>query len=270
MAACSARRWLARNAARVKLVHSNRLAAASACTSLVACLPALEDVTLRLAPCMFSEDLGSLLELLAWCPRLRALDLLIEDELDEAWEADMYEYEDYVKRGLQRFFPGATAFAQLHSLTKLALCFDEDAAHPLARRVLHDIVTALVPLTGLTELAVLFPMKAARRPAVVPAALAQLTGLRSLELSGLIHTVLEAGCLDLPNLASLGFRDCHFQRPEVLPGVSAFALPSLARIKLTECRGGSDALVSYELERLPRLQRMVFATGELCRDGASL
>ena len=48
LAACAARRWLARNAAGVKLVRNWTKAAAPACASLVSCLPALEDVELRL------------------------------------------------------------------------------------------------------------------------------------------------------------------------------------------------------------------------------
>ena len=52
---------------------------ASACASLVPCLPALEDVTLSLGETLWDpEGLGCLLEALAWCPRLRALDLFIE------------------------------------------------------------------------------------------------------------------------------------------------------------------------------------------------
>ena len=114
VAACSARRWLARNAAGVKLVHGYRLAAASACTNLVACLPALEDVRLRLPA---SEDLGNLLEALAWCPRLTALDLCIDDEGDDDADVDPYSYE-YDEEDMRRF-PDAPAFAKLHSLTKL-------------------------------------------------------------------------------------------------------------------------------------------------------
>ena len=290
----------------MQLAYSHRLAAAAACKSLVACLPALEDAELRL---LGSEDLGSLLEALAGCPCLTALNLHVVDEEDmDEEEADIlyhgyvqcvsqphapdlhmvddedadisyHEYEQCLYRphtgalsarhmqrrtcdedGAQRFFPDATAFAKLQSLTKLTLSFYDETSQSWCPRGLSEILTALVPLTGLAELAVCLS-----EDAVVPAALAQLKGLRSLELSGLTRTVLEAGCLDLPNLASLGFRNCHL-RPEVLPGVPAFAFPSLMRIKLTDCRGRSDVSVNYELVRLPRLQRMVFETGKPCRD----
>ena len=50
---------------------------ALACASLVTCLPALEDVSLWLCP-LNKDDLWCLLEALAWCPRLKALDLSME------------------------------------------------------------------------------------------------------------------------------------------------------------------------------------------------
>ena len=256
VAAYSATRWLARNAAGVKVVRSHRLAAASACTSLVACLPALEDVKLCLPG---SDELGGLLEVLAWCPRLRALDLRIEDEVDD--EEDPYSYDYDEENDAQRLFPDATAFAKLHSLTKLALSFYEDSNSLLAPLVLSDIVTALVPLTGLAELKLWW-----QGDAVVPAALAQLTALRSLMLSGISRPVFDAGCLDLTNLVSMAFCQCRFGR-QVLPGVTA--LPSLTRISCSLCCEGPDEF-AYQLVRLPRLQRMVLATGEPCRDAPRL
>ncbi len=69
-------------------------------------------------------------------------------------------------------FPDAAAFAMLRSLTKLALWFNHEDGFCLA-----DIVSALVPLTGLLELFVHI-----HQPDVVPAALTQLKGLRSLRL----------------------------------------------------------------------------------------
>ena len=69
LAACSARRWLARNAAGVKLIRSQTDASASACVSLVSFLPALEGVDLSFCNPVFANDLGCLLEALAWCPR---------------------------------------------------------------------------------------------------------------------------------------------------------------------------------------------------------
>ena len=139
----------------------------------------------------------------------------------------------------------------------------------MASRIPSDVVTALAPLTGLAGLAVWPPEEA-----VVPAALAQLTGLRLLEFSGLNHTVFEPGCLDLPGLVSLDFRECHFYREKVPPGVPA--LPSLTRICFGACsiglrvRDKGPEEFSYQLVRLPWLQRMVSETGELCRDWARL
>ena len=75
LAACAARRWLARNAAGVKIIHTHTGVEAVAWISLVSCLPALQDVTLHVTGVNTEDDLGCLLEALAWCPRLRALDL---------------------------------------------------------------------------------------------------------------------------------------------------------------------------------------------------
>ena len=106
---------------------------ASKCASLVSCLPALERVVLVLS-LLTRDDLGGLLEALAWCPRLRALDLSVEcfasSEGDLHWP-----------------LPYASAFAKLSSLTTLGLEFDEEKPFTLA-----DVVGALVPLTGLVEL----------------------------------------------------------------------------------------------------------------------
>ena len=197
----------------MKVVHGNQLiadlAAAPACTILVAGLPALEDVKLSLP----AWELGSLLEALAGRPRLRALDLRIEDEYE--YPADAWSYPDscFEANGalkgsdVPKRFTDAPAFAKLHSLTKLALSLNKETVDcEVYSHVVSDIVTALVPLTGLAELALWW-----QGEAVVPAALAQLTGLRSLELSHLVSTVLEAGGLNLPNLVSLDFQWCHFQ-----------------------------------------------------------
>ena len=232
LAGCSARRWLARNAAGVKLIERNELfAAASACTSLVSCLPALEDVELRLpGPTLSPDDLGCLLEALAWCPRLRALSLVMDDDLEHCVMYDGYEEGD-------TRFPGAPAFAQLTNLTKLELAFGEEPGemyeYPWTARNLRDVVTALVPLTALAELAIDFPAWGQGR---VPAALAQLMGLRALKLCCLDSAVLEAGCLDLPNLASLEFQWCMFYADKVLP--SATALQSLTRLNFIGCSEG--------------------------------
>ena len=90
LAACAARRWLARSAAGIKLNRSQTYAAASACTSLVSCLPALEDIQLHTRAPVVREDLGCLLEALAWCSRLRALDLDMDPNELRAECADVY------------------------------------------------------------------------------------------------------------------------------------------------------------------------------------
>ena len=115
LAACAARRWLARNAAGVNLIYTDAAAKASACTSLVSCLPALEDVMLCLIGPLFRDDLACLLEALAGCPRLRALTLFSED----AKHVGHTEDED-----LHWPFPDAAAFAKLRSLTQLELAVE--------------------------------------------------------------------------------------------------------------------------------------------------
>ncbi len=65
LAACAARRWLARSAAGLRLIRSPTQAAAAACMSLVSCLPALEEVQLYLCGPVVPNDLGCLLEALA-------------------------------------------------------------------------------------------------------------------------------------------------------------------------------------------------------------
>ena len=80
LAACAATRWLARNAPCIKLIRCSRSdAAALACTSLVSCLPALEHVDLCFSDSLLLKIWGCLLEALAWCPRLRVLDLCAID-----------------------------------------------------------------------------------------------------------------------------------------------------------------------------------------------
>ena len=75
LAACAARRWLARYAAGVNLVCSYTVADASACMSLVSCLPALETAMLHVPQPLAPADLRCLLEALARCPRLSELEL---------------------------------------------------------------------------------------------------------------------------------------------------------------------------------------------------
>ena len=193
--ACAARRWLARNAAYVKLVQGGISSEASACISLVSCLPALQDVSLFAR--LVGDDLGCMLEALACCTRLTALNLLLDPGYG---------------KGSCSLFPDAAAFAKLCGLTKLGLYFEEENQFCLA-----DIVSALVPLTGLAKLSL-----TSGQPAVVPAALAHLKSLQSLTLGEFGPFVLEPGCLDLPNLLSLEFEDCGFgEDAQLLPGVTA-------------------------------------------------
>ena len=152
-------------------------------------------------PLIRGDDLGCLLEALAGCHRLGALDLSTEDLVDT---------EDDENACLP--FPDAAAFAKLRGLTKLGLHYEEENEVCLA-----DMVSALVPLTGLVELSL-----TSGQPAVVPAALSHLKSLQSLTFDEFSPFVLEAGCLDLPNLQSLEFEDCGFEEDaQLLPGVTA-------------------------------------------------
>ena len=131
--------------------------------SLVSCLPALEDVILGQFRPSTRGDLGCLLEALARCPRLRALDL------DVAISRRHMGGDPDLPHGP---FPDSSAFAKLSGLTKMSLTFDMHGPYTLS-----DAASALVPLTGLAELTANSP-----RRTVVPAALGQLKGLRSLQL----------------------------------------------------------------------------------------
>ena len=219
--ACAARRWLARNAAGVRLVRCCPCTKVSACISLVSCLPALEHVLLYVRGPLIRDDLVCLLEALAGCPRLGALNLHIED-------LGYIEDDD----GLYYPFPDAAAFAKLRSLTELALHYEEDNEVCLA-----DIVSALVPLTGLAKLSL-----TSCQPAVVPAALAHLKSLQSLTFDQFGPFVLEAGCLDLPNLLSLEFEDCDFEEnAQLLPGLTA-----LQRLTSLEFSGEKGPCFMYD------------------------
>ena len=233
----AARRWLARNAAGVRLISSTAGAAASACVSLVTCLPALESVGLCLLGPLHPDDFGCLLEALAWCQRLRVLRL---------WVREGYE-------GNYASWPSSDmpALAKLRSLTKLRLCFGDPAPCTLP-----GVVSALAQLTGLAKLEVYLPVTMpGHQPVAVPAALGQLKGLRKVKLYRLNPCVLEAGCLDLPNLQSLVFGQCEFSEAEVLPG--ATALQSLTRIEFSS--GQCPHTFDHQLVQLPRLRIMIYA-----------
>ena len=110
-------------------------------------------------------------------------------------------------------------FAKLRSLTELRLPVGQEEFYPLA-----DVVRALVSLTRLAELNIIYP-----QPAVVPAALGQLKGLQSVDFLALSSCVLEAGCFNLPKLLSLEFTGCHIEDAAGLASVPA--LPSLTSIE---------------------------------------
>ena len=232
LAACAAKRWLARNAAGVKVLCNYwSVVQASVCTSVIFSLPALESISLSLSP-LIRDDLGSLLDTLAWCPCLKVLDLAMGCFEDSEGDDD-----------LRWPLSCASAFAKLSGLTKLALSFNEEEPCTLA-----DVVGALVPLTGLMELSLRLP-----QPAVVPAALGRFKGLQSLELQAFSPCVLEAGCLDLPSLVSLSFHGCDFDEDaEELPGVNA-----LQRLTEIEFTGEGSRFFDPRLVQLPGLQRLV-------------
>ena len=241
LAACAARRWLARNAAGTKVLRRDPgtfydCMDIPAYISLVSCLPALEDVRLCLPETLVPDDVGCLLEALACLPRLRALDLWVDERCGVAW--DTFE-SDAVPP-----CPDTSAFTKLRSLTKLRLSVGEAHSYTVA-----GVVGALVSLTGLAELSLCLP-----RSKTVPAALGQLKGLRSLVLSQSNFCDFEAGCLELPNLLSLEFAGCSFPDAERLPCVTA--LQNLASIKLLY--GPGPRFFDHQLVQLPRLQQIIF------------
>ena len=239
LAARAAKRWLRRNAAGVKLVRTCTAATITVCMNLVFCLPALEDVELTVSKPLKQNDLRSLLEALAGCPHLRALDLSMEACTYESYE-DTHWHSSC-----------ASAFAKLSSLTKLALAFDEEDVAP---NTSVELVGALASLTALAELSLDLPaVDWERDAAVVPGALAQFKGLRSLALYNLGPCVFEARCLDLPNLQGLVLGGCDLGEARVLPGVTA--LQRLTRIELS-CIQGS-CFFDPGFAQLPCLQRMV-------------
>ena len=241
----AAKGWLASNAAGVKVLRSTRFdAEALACASLVACLPALVDVSLWLLP-LDRDDLWCLLEALAWCPRLQALDLCADCFVAGEGDGDLH-----------RPFPYAPSFAKLRSLTKLTMTFFEEPC------TLADVVGALMPLTGLEELSLTL-----YQPAVVPAALGRFKRLQSLAFRGFSPCVLEAGCLDLPNLLILDFAECDFDEDAAeLPGI--IALQGLMRLEITGREG--PRFFDARLVQLPELVELVLSCDIdiLCNDDA--
>ena len=250
--ASAARCWLARYAAGVKLIRNCTDAPAPACVALVSCLPALEDVTLRLPGLLdavrAARALGCLIQALALCPRLRALDLtLINNDFSDE-ESD--EEDDTLPP-----LPDAPTFAELCSLEKLALNLERKFCS------FASLMNALLHLTGLTELSI-----TVFQPAVVPAALSQLNELQALYFGSLEPCSLEAGCLNLPNLLSLKFEECTFTEGIVLPAV--IALQSLTHIEFL-CSERAR-FFDPQLVQLPCLKHVFIHTFDRCRNDASL
>ena len=151
---------------------------------------------------LIRDDLGCLLEALTGCSRLRALDLAIQDLGDIGDDENAYSP-----------FPDAAGFAKLRSLTKLALSFHQDNEVCLA-----DIVSALVPLTGLAELNL-----TSCQPAVVPAALAQLKGLQSLRFPNLALLFLRRGASTCLTCGAWSLRTVLLRRVHSCCQVSLFS-----------------------------------------------
>ena len=236
LTAYAARRWLARNAAGVKAVRSyvyipETCVSIPAYLSLISCLPALEDVILTL-PELVPHELHCLLEALAWWPRLRVLALYVHKIGPGNYNAEGEAPQ-----------PCPCVFAKLRSLRKLRLSAREVQSHTMA-----GVVEALVSLTGLAELELNL------QSSVVPAALGQLKGLRSLVLSDLRDGVFMAGCLELPKLERLMLLRCFSADAEVLPGVSA--LQSLTSIEFEY--GQAPRFFDQHLVQLRRLQRIIY------------
>lgn len=191
-----------------------------------------------------SEKLCCLIDALAWCPRLDMVSLLMRHSGRGEGNGAVLPISD------------VRSFAKLCSLTELTLAFSRQEPRTLA-----TVVDALVSLTGLAHLHISFP-----KPAVLPAALAQLKGFRWLGLLDMPSCAFEAGCLDLPSLLSLYFQRCCFEDRQVLLGVTA--LKSLTCIEFTGGQG--PRFFDPQLVNLSRLQRMVFNSDGPCNGGARL
>ena len=207
-------------------------------------MPALQTVDLRLPRPLVPTELGCLLNALSWLPRLQTLDLSV----------DNIDADDYSDDEASQPCPDASAFAKLRSLTKLRLSFGGADTYTVA-----GVVDALVSLTGLVQLELGLP-----RSTVVPAALGQLKGLRSLVLCNLRLCDFEAGCLELPNLTRLDFDCCSFLDLDTLPGVTA--LQNLISIIFAYCQG--PHFFDRQLVQLPRMRELNYhacETGGACQ-----
>ena len=124
----------------------------------------------------------------------------------------VHSWSSWANEDLHWPFP-APALAKLSSLTSLDLIFTNEPY------ILADVVGAVASLTGLVDLYLTLSRYADMH--LVPAALGQLKALEELQFVGICECVLEAGCLDLPELQCLEFTSCNVPDADVLPGVSA-------------------------------------------------
>ena len=189
------------------------------------------------AACCLNHLLGAL----AWCPRLRELDLCLHHKESDEDEDDVCGVH---------MVADAPAFADLTALQRLQVLKgiswgDMVCSEPVRYCCLARLAGNLAPLTGLTELTVRI-----HQAAVVPAALAQLKALQKLDFDGFDPCVLEAGCLRLPSLQSLWFRGCKFaDADELLRDVTA--LRSLSSLSFF---GHGPQFFDPRLLQLPHLQ----------------
>ena len=158
-------------------------------------------------------------------------------------------------------FADMPALANMRSLTKLDLRFGIGDPVPYN---LAGVVSNLVHLTGLAELTLHLPAKVPRQAVTVPAAIGRLKALRLIELSRIACCILEAGCLDLPNLLSIKFVHCDFPPAAVLPG--ATALQRLTRLEFLCCSQTPPFFDPQCVQLL--LQHLIYAPGMWARDCA--
>ena len=208
-AARAARRWLARYAAGVKRISNQEGsdecyvtecdAPASACARLVSCLPALESADLRIYGPLDQDNVGCLLEALASCTALRALDLFLRPD------HPVHAPQPVPASGC------APAFAKLRGLTKLALTLCDKYPYTLA-----EAIGPLLSLTGLVNLWIQQYCSYVSPDAVVPAALGQLKGLQILQMDDLRSVSLRRGVSTCPTCRTCALDGATLMRTTVM------------------------------------------------------
>ena len=260
-----ARRWLARHAAAAKAftVKVDELSQTTldSMDFLLSLLPGLEAASVTVAAEAIDQgdfgydqsyetiSLGILVDALAQCQRLQALTLR------------------YTANGMG-IVPSApvaslvSAFSKLSpSLVKLDVSVCEFQLPP---SIGPGMLGNVAPLTGLTDLRlhVLYEAtnEAPHETSFLTQSLSAFKRLHRLELSELRGLRLDAGCLELPDLASLTFDQCCFaDSPAQLPGLGV--LSCLTSLAFLSC-DGLRSLSVCGLEQLPSLQKLVCAGGE--------